>query len=93
MLVIAHHNVTDPEFWNVAGERSKSVPGHLKLHGVYPSADGKTGTCLWEAESTQAVQEFIDANLGKYAKNFCYEVDVENSIGLPKAEMATTGII
>ena len=89
MLVIAHHNVSDPEgFWSAAEEVTKNLPGNLKLHGVYPSKDAKSGTCLWEAENAQEVQQFLDKNAGQYAKNFCYEVNVEKSMGLPKIQLA-----
>ncbi len=89
MLVIAHHNVNDPQsFWGAAKELTKSLPANLKLHGVYPSADGKLGTCLWEADSAQDVQQFLDKNAGMFAKNLCYEVNVEQSIGLPKIQLA-----
>ncbi|MFI5153547.1 MAG: hypothetical protein ACHQET_09455 [Chitinophagales bacterium] len=89
MLIIAHHNVNDPQsFWGAAKELTKSLPANLKLHGVYPSADGKLGTCLWEANTAQEVQQFLDKNAGMFAKNLCYEVNVEQSIGLPKIQMA-----
>jgi hypothetical protein len=89
MLVIAHHNISDPEgFWAAAKEVTTNLPGSLKLHGVYPATDGKTGTCLWEAESAQEVQQFLDKNAGMYAKNFCYEVNVKDSVGLPKIPLA-----
>jgi hypothetical protein len=88
MLVIAHHNISDPEhFWGAAEEVTKNMPASLKLHGVYPAMDGKTGTCLWEAENVQEVQEFLDKNAGQWAKNFCYEVNVEKSVGLPKFQL------
>ena len=89
MLVIAHHNISDPEsFWGAAEEVTKNLPANLKLHGVYPAMDGKTGTCLWEAGTVQEVQQFLDKNAGKYAKNYCYEVDVNKSVGLPKIPVA-----
>ena len=50
--------------------------------------DAKTGTCLWEADNVQDVQEFLDKNAGQFAKNFCYEVNVEQSVGLPKIQLA-----
>lgn len=93
MLVIAHHNINDPEgFWAAAGEVTKSLPGSLKIHGVYPSTDGKTGTCLWEADTVEEVQQFLNENAGKYAKNFCYEVNMEKSMGLPKIQLAEAGL-
>jgi len=88
MLVIAHHNISDPEgFWAAAQKVTENLPGNLKLHGVYPAMDGKTGTCLWEAENAQDVQQFLDNNAGAYAKNFCYEVNVDKAIGLPKIQL------
>ena len=88
MLVIAHHNISDPEsFWAGAKEVTKNLPDNLKVHGIYPARDAKTGTCLWEADNVEEVQQFLDKNAGQYAKNFCYEVNVEQSIGLPKIQL------
>lgn len=84
MLIIAHHQVSNPEkFWSAAKEITQDLPIHLKVHGVYPSKDQKSGTCLWEASSVVDVQSFLDKHAGKFAKNFCYEVNVTESIGLP----------
>jgi hypothetical protein len=91
MLVIAHHNITDPEgFWAGAKEVVQNLPRNLKVHGMYPARDTKTGTCLWEADSVQEVQQFLDKVAGQFAKNFCYEVNVEQSVGLPEIQMAET---
>ena len=89
MLVIAHHNISDPEkFWAGAQEVTGNLPENLKLHSVFPSRDGKSGTCLWSADSVDAVQQFIDKNSSQYAKNFCYELDAEKSMGLPEFKLA-----
>ncbi|HLG41692.1 MAG TPA: hypothetical protein VI461_18575, partial [Chitinophagaceae bacterium] len=76
------------EFWGAAKEITKNLPANLKLHGVYPSKDTRSGTCLWEANSVQEVQQFLDKNAGQYAKNFCYEVNVKESMGLPTVKLA-----
>lgn len=90
MLIIAHHNVSKPEeFWGAAKEITKQLPSNLKVHGVYPAKDTKTGTCLWEANSVQEVQQFLDKHAGKFAKNFCYEVNVNESMGLPAIKLST----
>jgi hypothetical protein len=83
MLVIAHHNISNPEaFWSLAAEVTKELPGNLKVLGVFPATDAKTGTCLWQADSVQEVQDFLDKHAGQHARNFCYEVDETKSIGL-----------
>lgn len=93
MLVIAHHNISNPDkFWSLAEEVTKNLPENLTLNGVYPSQDTKSGTCLWTADSVQAVQDFLDKQTGQYAKNFCYEVDVEKSVGLPGIKQAEASL-
>jgi hypothetical protein len=93
MLIIAHHNISDPQsFWSAAEQVTKNLPANLKVLSVYPSMDGKTGTCLWEGDSAQSVQTFLDANAAQYAKNTCYEVNVEKSMGLPAIDLVEAGL-
>jgi len=88
MLVIAHHHIQDTEkFWSAAKAVTESLPPGFKLHSVFPSMDMQVGTCLWEGPSVMAIQEFLDGNVGSISKNFCYEVNQQASIGLPKMEM------
>jgi len=90
MLIIAQHNISNPEeFWKEAKEQTQHLPTSLKVHGIYPSKDAKSGTCLWEANNVQDVQQFLDKYTGKFAKNFCYEVNVKESIGLPVIKLET----
>jgi len=37
--------------------------------------DGAFVTCLWEAESVESVQRYVDAILGESADNLCYEIN------------------
>lgn len=90
MLIIAHHNISAPEaFWSAASEVTKNLPENLKVLSVFPARDAMTGTCLWQADSVQEVQEFLDKNAGQYARNFCYEVDETKSVGLPVIQLET----
>jgi hypothetical protein len=85
MLVIAHHFIQNPDvFWGKAREVTSSLPADLKIHSVFPSADLKTGTCIWEAKSVEEVQEFLDKETGTVARNVCYEVKEEMAMGLPE---------
>jgi hypothetical protein len=91
MLVIAHHDINNAdEFWSVAEDVTSSLPSTLKLHGVFPSKDMKTGTCIWEAPAVEDVQNFLDDKVGRVSKNFCYEVNEEAAMGLPKLAMAAS---
>ena len=89
MLVIAHHHISDPEqFWAGAAEVTKNLPSNLKVLGIYPSMDGKTGTCLWEADSVADVQQFLDEHAGAYAKNYTYELNEQKAVGLSRIKAA-----
>ena len=88
MLIIAQHHISNPDrFWKTAEEKTKNLPDGLYVHGIYPSKDRRTGTCLWEAENAKKVQDFLDKHVGDSAKNFCYEVNQEQAIGLPEVEL------
>ena len=84
MLVIAQHHISNPEeFWKSAKENTQNLPASLKLHGVYPSKDQTNATCIWEGDSAQEVQDYVDKFTSKFAKNYCYEVNEKESMGLP----------
>lgn len=89
MLVIAHHKISNPkEFWGTAEKVTQNLPATLKVLGIYPSQDQKAGTCLWEANNVQEVQQFLDKHTQGYAENFCYQVNVKESIGLPSLKLS-----
>jgi hypothetical protein len=91
MLVIAHHDIHDPEkFWSAAQALTSSMPSDLKLHSVFPSTDMRTGTCVWEASSAGDVQKFLDDNVGDVSTNTCYEVNEAKAMGAPKMAMEAT---
>ncbi|MBL7739487.1 MAG: hypothetical protein JNK14_09725 [Chitinophagaceae bacterium] len=84
MLVIAQHtNITDPgAFWAKAQTVISSAPAGASVLSVFPSQDGKTGTCLWEG-NVDEIQKFLDKESEGMATNYCYEVNEGASMGLP----------
>ena len=86
MLVIAQHtNITDPAaFWTKAQSVIGATPAGTKVLSVFPSQDGKTGTCVWEAENVDELQKFLDKESVGLATNYCYEVNEAAAIGLPE---------
>ena len=91
MLVIAQHTIQDPKtFWSTAQSLNAMMPEDLILLSVFPSKDMKAGTCVWEGPSADAVQQFIDTYVGHVSKNFCYEVDEVNAMGMPKRTLEAT---
>jgi len=86
MLVIAQHtNITDPAaFWAKAQSVVGATPPGTSVLSVFPSQDGKTGTCIWEAGSADQLQQFLDTASEGLATNFCYEVNETAAMGLPE---------
>ena len=86
MLVVAqHNNITDPAaFWAKAQTVIGAAPAGTSVLSVFPSQDGKTGTCVWEAKSVDELQKFLDTASEGIATNFCYEVNEVAAIGLPE---------
>jgi hypothetical protein len=99
MYVVVQHTFTDPHTAFARGARlirNEGVPTGVRGLQFYPARDGTGATCLWEAESVDDVQGYVDATLGDSSENRCYEVDAEQAfaeqpLGLPtRATRAST---
>jgi hypothetical protein len=91
VYVVVQHQITDPQTAFSRGEKlikNEGAPPAARGLQFYPSTDGSAVTCLWEADSVEAIQEYVDSTLGDSSENTCYEVDAEQSfaerpLGLP----------
>jgi hypothetical protein len=83
MFIVANHTISNPEqFWGLA--KATPVPPPLKLHCVFPSPDGARGTCLWEAQSVDAVKQFVETLTSAISRNEYMAVESANAMGLPR---------
>jgi hypothetical protein len=91
MYVVVQHQIHDPQTAFSRGQRlikNEGAPAGARALQFYPSADGSAVTCLWEAESVESIQAYVDSTLGESSLNRCYEVDAEQAfaerpLGLP----------
>jgi hypothetical protein len=82
MYVTAIHDISDPEkFWGSA--ETTEIPEGITLHSSFPNADGSRAVCLWEADSVEAVRDFVDGGVGDASQNEFYGVNAQNAQGLP----------
>jgi len=44
--------------------------------------------CVWDAESIDPVNEFLESNFGDVCRNEYFGVNAEAAVGLPKEQMA-----
>ena len=98
MYVVVQHQINNPDTAFQRGQRLISgdgAPAGVQVMQFYPSQDRSKVTCLWESDSVQAVQDWVDTTLGDSSENLCYPVAdaqafAERPLGLP-ATPALTG--
>ena len=75
MYVLVQHSISDPAiFWNTADPRN-NLPPNVKLHHTFPTPDGTRAVCIWEAESVDAVRNFLEPLFGKVSRNEYFTVE------------------
>lgn len=91
MHVVIRHSISDLTKWDQSVKSIMSMieqhrlPNGVKPLEYLPSVDGRNADCVWEAESLQALQKFIERET-KGARNEYFQVKEEAAIGLPKGE-------
>jgi hypothetical protein len=84
MYVVIQHTITDSGQWNeIVPTIVPKTPKDLKTLFYLPSDDGKKAICLWKANSIEAVEKFVEGELGACSVNDYYEVDSKTAMGLP----------
>lgn len=82
MYVVVIHRFKNPQVAFVRGEKLvKNIDAPEGARGLefYPAKDGSAATCLWEAPSVKAIQDYVDSTLGDSSDNTCFEVDAAHS--------------
>jgi hypothetical protein len=93
MYVVVQHDFSDPQAAFSRGERlikNEGAPTGVRGLQFYPAKDGSGATCLWEADSVEDVQGYVDSTLGASSENLCYEVDADQAfarqpLGIPES--------
>ena len=90
MHVVAQHRITDPDkfFSYRAEEVASGGPPGVRGQQFFPSTDRSVAVCLWEADSIDAVRDYVDSTTEGASENTYFEVDGERSLGLPAAATA-----
>jgi hypothetical protein len=92
MYVVVQHRFKDPQTAFARGERlikNEGAPTGVRGLQFYPASDGSGASCLWETESVEHVQGYVDSTLGDSSENLCYEVNAEQAfarqpLGIPE---------
>ena len=90
MNIVVQHRITDPEkFLSMSAEEvgSGGPPG-VQVRQFFPAQDASLAVCLWEADSIDAVRDYLDPATEGVAENTYFEVDAQRAMGLPETAAA-----
>lgn len=93
MYILVQHSISEPaKFWNVADLR-ENLPPEIKLHHTFPTPDGTRAVCIWEAESVNAVRDYLEPVVGTSSRNEYFTVENKEGFARPSKvpETAATG--
>jgi DNA polymerase/3'-5' exonuclease PolX len=92
MHVSIHHIITDQQKWDqvtknlMAAVEQGRLPQGLKPLMYLPGTDGRKADCLWEAQSLDALKNFLNPQIGTAASNDYFQIKSEAAFGLPGQE-------
>jgi hypothetical protein len=94
MFVLVHHTVHDPAtFWATAAAAMPKLPRELTLHQTLSASDGTLATCLWEADSVDAVRAFLEPAFGAASSNEYRRAENRDGIAVPARFGATVAAV
>jgi hypothetical protein len=79
MFVTVIHRIQDPEGFQAAEAKAlkQGLPPGVALPVHAATRDHRTGLCIWEGKSVEAVREIVEAVVGQYSKNEYFQMDVD----------------
>ena len=80
MYVVVYHQFKNPPVAFARGEKlikNEGAPAGVRGLQFYPSTDGSSAACLWEAGSVESVRDYVDSVLGDSTDNTVWEVNAE----------------
>ena len=84
MFVLVQHRARDRKrFWSTAEEALSTIPENLKLHHSFAAKNGSRATCLWEADSVEAVRQYLEPLIGRFSTNRYAEAENREGIAMP----------
>jgi hypothetical protein len=86
MFISVNHKILNPtEFWESAKKSLPELPakGVQRVVNVFPSSDMSQATCIWEADSIDALDKYLRSKVSDLSKETYFEIDTANAMGLP----------
>ena len=79
MFVGVIHHISDPAGFEAAEAKAldQGLPPNVALPIHAATQDHRTGICIWEGESVEAVRELVEAVVGPFSTNEYLQLDVD----------------
>ena len=90
MKVGVIHRISDAEAAQSNGQSLFEPHEGVQLLQFAPSEDFSTATCIWEAESIDAVRDLVDSTLGPASEQTYFAVATDQAVGLPEGAAAAS---
>jgi hypothetical protein len=87
MFISVDHKINNPgEFWAAAQKSLPNLPegGVKRIINVFPSLDMGQATCIWEADSIDALDKYLRSKVHDWSKDSYFEIDTAHAMGLAK---------
>lgn len=87
MYILVNHVISRPaEFWGSAQKNLLYLPegGVKRIVNVFPNDNMDVCTCVWEAESIEALDKYLRDKVGNTSKDSYYQINEANAIGLSR---------
>lgn len=84
--IVVKHQINDPaKFFGLTEEVTGNTPAGVRPRQFCPSEDRTQAVCLWEADSVEALREYLDSIAGnEVTENSYFVVNEEYAFGLPE---------
>jgi hypothetical protein len=79
MFVGVIHHISDPAGFQAAEGKAieQGLPPEVALPVHSATPDHRTGICIWEGESVDAVRDLVESVVGPYSDNEYFPLEVD----------------
>ena len=86
MIIVVNHKINNTaDFWASAQKSLPELPasGVQRVLQVMPNADMTQATCVWEADSIDALNTYLRSKVSDWSEESYYELNSAAAMGVP----------
>jgi hypothetical protein len=87
---VVHHRVVDRDRFLATDPKDVggNAPAGVDVLQFLPARDASAADCLWDAESLDALRDYLDPATRGFCENTYFEVDADHAMGLPASAVS-----